>query len=163
MSRISVLEVSVQSCQYIPAWMESGQRRLCHECQGISLTVVNVNTDSFSRGHFIFSGHRAQIRSDKHMRRGVHESPVRDVLLSAPLTGTKEKQTSSKSKVRNTSCRRLSPRRGSGGFTAKFSRCRGITHATSLITRECALENLTVTGHKRRSHVGSCVKGCNAC
>ncbi len=64
LSHISVLEVLVQSCQDITAWIESGQQRGCDECHVISLTVVNISTDTFSRGYFIFSGHGAQIRSD---------------------------------------------------------------------------------------------------
>lgn len=38
------------------------------------------------------------------------------------------------------------------------------SHMLSVSSQERrALEDLTITGHKGRSHVGSCVKGCNAC
>lgn len=48
----------------------------------------------------------------QHIRRGIHKFPVRDVLLSASLTGTKVKRTSSKSKVSNRSCRGLTRHQG---------------------------------------------------
>jgi len=50
-------------CQYITAQTESGQQRVFDECQAISLPVLNITTDTFSWGHFIFLGHYALIRS----------------------------------------------------------------------------------------------------
>lgn len=37
---------------------------MCDECPVIRLTVVTISVDTFSRGHFIFWGHRPPIRSD---------------------------------------------------------------------------------------------------
>ena len=47
---------------------------------------------------FIFQGHQAPDKVRQHIKRGVHKSPARDVLLSAAPTGTEQSQTSSKSK-----------------------------------------------------------------
>lgn len=78
-----------------------------------------------------------------HIKRMVQKSQVRDVLLSASPTGTKEKQTSSKSKVRNRSCRGLSSHQGISGFIPKLWRNSVITHALNL-------------SHYKKVRIGEC-------
>lgn len=59
------------------------------------------------------------------------------------LTGTNEKQTSSKSKVRKRSCRGFSPHQGRGGFISKFH-THAISSQESVHWRVGLLLNLTI-------------------
>lgn len=92
-----------------------------------------TSTLTLSLGYILYStGPPCPDKVRQHIKRGVQKSPVRDVLLSASPTGTEERRTSSKSKVRNRSCRELSPHRGRGVFLPKLPRSRGIAHTTNL-------------------------------
>ena len=155
---------------------ESGQQRVYDECHVISLTVVNINTVTLSWGRFIFEGHRAQIRSDD----------TSDVAYINPQSGMfscqllslaqKRRKTSSESKVRNRSCQGLSPHRGGEVDSSQSFQELKASHMLSILSQESMhwkmglLLNLTImfwewnsSVCKRRSHVGSCVEGCNAC
>lgn len=102
----------MQGCQCI---VEHGQLWTCDECHIISYVLVNINTDAFSWEQLLFQGHQCSDKVRQHIKYDVLKFPVRDVPLSAFPTGTKEKQTSSESKVGNRSCG-LSSHQGSGGF-----------------------------------------------
>lgn len=60
LSVISILKILIPGCQYSTARMKSGQQRVFDECHVISLTVVNINSDTFSWGHLYSSAAEPQ-------------------------------------------------------------------------------------------------------
>lgn len=106
--------------------------------KGYVMTVVSsvslwlTSTLTLSLRDILYSRATRPNKVKEHIKCIVQKSQVRDVLLSASPTGTEEKQTSSKSKVRNRSCRGLSSHQGISGFIIKLWRSSAITHAINL-------------------------------
>lgn len=104
-----------------------------HHCKGGSWSTKGTRWTSRGgqhgrwhspSGRFLHSGAKRPNEVRQRIKGVVQKSPV---LLSASLTGTKETQTSSESKVRSASCRGLTSHRGRSGFIPNLWRSRAVT------------------------------------